>query len=674
MSCTAGRAGRRGDAHAKAKGWARVVVEERRREAERVARGIDAWGWRRGGGTGAVPHAQGDRAVAVERHGRASRRPGRSRDIEAKVEGWRGRRLGDGASGLRRRCDGSSIGRRSNKKGKKGLGIIPQPKLIYYTVHRPQCVWERKNKVGYGRLEATALSVGKSVLNGALSYAKSTIAQEVALQLGVQHDQAFIKDELEMMLAFLMAAHEERDEHKVVKTWVKQVRDVSYDVEDCLQDLAVRLGKPSRWSLLRTLIDRHKVATRMKELRAKVEDVSQRNIRYRLIKGTIGPKPAISVGPSSTSDATMFGIEEARRQKDKAKVDLSQLINDGNENLIVIAVWGTGGFLGQTVVIKGEYDNLKRSKKFELYAWIRIVHPFNPLEFLHCIMRQFYGTSFEQVKKTQQKANIGAQVIKKMGAMKQDELLDAFTEHVSEKNYLIMLDDLSTIDEWDAIKEYFPNNKKGSRIIISTEHGEVASLCAGQESVVSELKQSSVDQSIFASYNKVLQSQTTLMKLGSSSSVVIHGANNIAMPTDQILENQLVGNNVKMVRKSLTRIGTISCALMESQLVGREKEKSDLINLISKQNDQQCKVISVWGMGGLGKTTLVKEVYQNQELSGLFEKRACVTIMHPFVLEEVLESLFMQLDAESSKRKGNVDFGAGTRNAKEELGYEHNTN
>ena len=158
------------------------------------------------------------------------------------------------------------------------------------------------------------------------------------------------------------------------------------------------------------------------------------------------------------------------------------------------------------------------------------------------------------------------------------------------------------------------------------------------------------------------------MKPGSGSSVVTHGASNIAMPTDEILENQFVGDNEKMVRKSFTRTGTISCALVESQLVGREKEKSDLINLISKQDDQQCTVISVWGMGGLGKTTLVKEVYQSQELSGLFEKRACVTIMHPFVLEEVLESLFMQLDAESSNMKGSNDFGSGTRNVKEELG------
>ena len=50
-------------------------------------------------------------------------------------------------------------------------------------------------------MESTVLSVGKSVLDGALGYAKSAVAEEVALQLGVQRDHAFIRGELEMMLA-----------------------------------------------------------------------------------------------------------------------------------------------------------------------------------------------------------------------------------------------------------------------------------------------------------------------------------------------------------------------------------------------------------------------------------------------------------------------------------------
>ncbi|WVZ62354.1 hypothetical protein U9M48_012113 [Paspalum notatum var. saurae] len=513
-------------------------------------------------------------------------------------------------------------------------------------------------------MEATGLSVGKSVLNGALSYAKSAIAEEVALQLGVQRDHAFITDELEMMLSFLMAAHEEQDDHKVVKTWVKQVRDVAYDVEDCLQDHAVRLGKSSWWRFLRVLVDRHRVATRMKELRAKVEDVSQRNVRYHLIKGTTpGPKPATSVGPLTIAgSATMFGIDKATRHKGKPKEDLSLLIIEGAEDLRVISVWGTCGALGQSVVIKRAYDDLKKSKKFDLYAWVRIFRPFNPLEFLQSIMMQFYRSTSEEPGKTQETTNIGVQVLENMVMlMKQDGLFGAFGKHVSEKSYLIVLNDLATIEEWDDIKEYFPNCKKGSRIVVSTEHSEVATICAGQESVVSELEQSSVDQSIFASYDEVSQNQTRLLKPGSSSSEDTLDTNNPVMLEDEIHENQFLGDNENVVSKSLTCIRTITSALEESPLVGREKAKSDLINLISKQDDQDPMVISVWGMGGLGKTTLVKEVYQSQELSRLFEKRACITIMRPFVIEDVLQRLAMQLVAESSKRKEEIGFRQQTR-------------
>uniref|UniRef100_A0A8R7NVV5 Disease resistance protein RPM1 n=1 Tax=Triticum urartu TaxID=4572 RepID=A0A8R7NVV5_TRIUA len=60
-------------------------------------------------------------------------------------------------------------------------------------------------------------------------------------------------------------------------------------------------------------------------------------------------------------------------------------------------------------------------------------------------------------------------------------------------------------------------------------------------------------------------------------------------------------------------------------------------------------------MGGLGKTTLVKEIYQSQELSGTFQRRACVTVMHPFILEDLLRSLLTQLDRESSEKRHMLD-------------------
>lgn len=135
-----------------------------------------------------------------------------------------------------------------------------------------------------------------------------------------------------------MTAHEERDDNKVVKIWVKQVRDVAYNVEDCLQDFAVRLDKQSWWRLPLTLLDRRRVAKEMKELRAKVEDVSQRNVRYNLINST-GSRPAAPGRQPSIAGTTMLGIQDATKQE-KSKVDLVQLINKKDTDLRVITVGG----------------------------------------------------------------------------------------------------------------------------------------------------------------------------------------------------------------------------------------------------------------------------------------------------------------------------------------------
>ncbi|XBI33299.1 hypothetical protein VPH35_056646 [Triticum aestivum] len=47
-------------------------------------------------------------------------------------------------------------------------------------------------------------------------------------------------------------------------------------------------------------------------------------------------------------------------------------------------------------------------------------------------------------------------------------------------------------------------------------------------------------------------------------------------------------------------------------------------------------------MGGIGKTTLVRDIYQSQEISSMFDKRACVTVMRPFNSTTLLNSLTMQ--------------------------------
>uniref|UniRef100_K3YFW4 NB-ARC domain-containing protein n=1 Tax=Setaria italica TaxID=4555 RepID=K3YFW4_SETIT len=506
-------------------------------------------------------------------------------------------------------------------------------------------------------MEATALSVGKSVLDGALGYAKSAVAEEVALQLGIQRDHAFIRDELSMMQAFLRAAHGERDDHEVLMTWVKQVRDVAYDAEDCLQNFSIHLHNQSWWHLPRTLRERRRIAKQMKELRARVEDVSQRNLRYQLINSA-SSKPVTSADEKpNIAAAGIYGINDARRagKKDNSKVDLVQLINQEGEDLRVIAVWGTSSDLGQTSIIKAVYDNPDIKGKFAYRAWVRVMHPFNAKDFVQSLVKQFRSTvGFE-------------------GLLEEDktwqELAEELKGYVNEKGYLVVLNDLSTIEEWDDIKVCFPNYKKGSRIIVCTPQVEVASLCLGQESQVLELKQFSTDQTIYAFYEKDGTDSPTLLP---SSDAATTSTLNLVVPTNEILENQSKGSkDRKVVRNNLTRIKTMTNALEESKLIGREKEASDVAGLISDKLGQQFLVISIWGMGGLGKTTLIKDVYQNQHLIGMFEKCVFVTVMRPFILKELLKSLIMQLHTESSEeRRSIMDLRGGTRKELPTMGVE----
>ncbi|KAF7046462.1 hypothetical protein CFC21_055488 [Triticum aestivum] len=504
-------------------------------------------------------------------------------------------------------------------------------------------------------MEVTAVSVGKAVLNGALGYAKSKAAEEIALQLGVERDVTFITDELQMMQSFLMTADEEQGQHKVLITWVQQVRDLAYKVEDSLMDFGLHAEKKPIWGCIpRDLCDRRRIAIEVKELRAKVEDVSSRNLRYRLIKkGTSGSKPVAAAAAAeeqaSLASAEMFGINEARLaavEEGKPKVDLHQLITSGPESLGVIAVWGTGGDLGKTNEIRKVYEDKQVFDKFGYRAWVRLMHPFDPRVFLHSLMRQFYENSPEEIRKAQEGTTVGVNVLMKMEGMGQGDLFRAFNAHVTENRYLVVIDDLSTIVEWDCIKSFFPRNKRGSRIILSTRQAEIASLCPDQPLRVTALKQLSSDQALYLFHQEVIPAPV-VAETGSGTAKVITTKDNPSKSTSEIeVENQrpmctggdTVNNStpVKKLDRSITKI------LVEELFTGREAEQDHVINLVGKsENNQENKVISVWGMGGLGKTTLIRSAYRSQQLGGW--KRAWVTALRPFDSKVLIRNLALQL-------------------------------
>ena len=134
--------------------------------------------------------------------------------------------------------------------------------------------------------------------------------------------------------------------------------------------------------------------------------------------------------------------------------------------------------------------------------------------------------------------------------------------------------------------------------------------------------------------------------------IVIYVLTNIFTCFQDYSSNVTTSADNSIMKGHLTHIETM--AIQSTSLIGRENEKSDLIKLISDPNNQGLQVISVWGMGGVGKTTLVKDVYQSQGLINMFDKHAYVTVTRPFNPMELLRSLIMQL------KKG-IYFGVASR-------------
>ncbi|KAI8570194.1 hypothetical protein RHMOL_Rhmol01G0014700 [Rhododendron molle] len=89
--------------------------------------------------------------------------------------------------------------------------------------------------------------------------------------------------------------------------------------------------------------------------------------------------------------------------------------------------------------------------------------------------------------------------------------------------------------------------------------------------------------------------------------------------------------------------------LQEADLVGIDKPKSQLIQWLVDE-DPQLKVLSVVGMGGLGKTTLTRKVYDDASVKGHFQTHVWITVSETFKVEELLKDIIRQLFEEARQQ------------------------
>lgn len=298
------------------------------------------------------------------------------------------------------------------------------------------------------------MSLTRTVLDGVLGSAGTAMVDEAALLLGVRREVDFIRSELQMMQSFLRVQSSAGAACKdTVKTCVKQVRDLACDLEDCLLDFTLHASR-ARW--LRWgpgIVARHRVAGRIRELKASVVELNQRNQRYNVFVADKDPPPPAASDEHGHGDDGYHQLAYGEQHQDIERLnemgDLAKLVT--KDGARVVSVWGMGG-MGKSSLVRMLYNNNDLIDGFDCRAWVTVPHPLDSADVDELVQR----------------------LRKQLGMKHADDLgVPAWLE---EKSCLVVVDDVATREEWELISPRLGTGSR-SRVVVTTRREDVALRC-----------------------------------------------------------------------------------------------------------------------------------------------------------------------------------------------------
>ncbi|KAL3728003.1 hypothetical protein ACJRO7_032707 [Eucalyptus globulus] len=83
----------------------------------------------------------------------------------------------------------------------------------------------------------------------------------------------------------------------------------------------------------------------------------------------------------------------------------------------------------------------------------------------------------------------------------------------------------------------------------------------------------------------------------------------------------------------------------EGELVGIDEPREEIVKWLVDE-EPGLEVVSILGMGGLGKTTLAGQAYNNQQVKAYFQSHAWINVSQSYKIEDILRDMIVQLHNE----------------------------
>ncbi|XP_037458859.1 putative disease resistance protein At1g50180 [Triticum dicoccoides] len=336
--------------------------------------------------------------------------------------------------------------------------------------------------------------MAQSAVSTVLGTVGSLAVQETTFLCAVNLEVGLLKDELMRLKAYLKDVDSKwRSGNARVAVLVSQIRDAAYEAQNIIEaadHMAKRnrlkkgfMGAISRYARLPTdLVALRKIGVEIQHVRRKLNEIfaSAEKLNINLDNNVLvedeSPQDDGPIHQNSEDDVVMVGFEDEHEEIVDKLVDNDYLLS-------VVSIVAMGG-AGKTTLARKVYTSSRVKEHFDTLAWVTVSQKFKGVDLLKDIMKQITGhkdESVDQMKEYEVGKNIMKQITghkdESVDQMKEYEVGKKINEFLSQKRYLVVLDDVWETDTWEKLNrtiKVFPDETNSSRVLLTTRKEDVA--------------------------------------------------------------------------------------------------------------------------------------------------------------------------------------------------------